>query len=87
MYYASVLSIVSQMRTNLPLMYKKVWPTSQGSAEAIREGGVMIGGAISYFWCDALTFLSRVFYRCFADFRSHLGMKRCHRQCSACWSR
>ena len=30
-FYASVLSIVSQMRTNLPLMYEKVWPTSQVS--------------------------------------------------------
>jgi len=45
-YYASVLSIVSQMRTNLPLMYGKVWPTSQGSSEALKQGGVVIGGAI-----------------------------------------
>jgi hypothetical protein len=54
-YYASVLSIVSQLRTNLPLMYAKVWPTSQGSNEALRQGGVSIGGAISYFWDEALS--------------------------------
>lgn len=54
-YYASVLSIVSQMRTNLPLMYEKVWPTSQGSNEALRKGGVVIGGAITYFWDEALS--------------------------------
>jgi hypothetical protein len=56
-YYASVLSIVSQLRTNLPLMYDKVWPTSQGSSEALRKGGVVIGGAISYFWDEALSSL------------------------------
>lgn len=56
-YYASVLSIVSQMRTNLPLMYDKVWPTSQGSSEALRKGGVAIGGAITYFWDEALSSL------------------------------
>lgn len=56
-YYASVLSIVSQMRTNLPLMYDKVWPTSQGSSEALRKGGVVIGGAITYFWDEALSSL------------------------------
>ena len=54
-YYASVLSIISQMRTNLPLLYDKVWPTSQGSNEALRQGGVVIGGAISYFWDEALS--------------------------------
>lgn len=56
-YYASVLSILSQMRTNLPLMYDKVWPTSQGSNEALRKGGVVIGGAITYFWDEALSSL------------------------------
>jgi hypothetical protein len=54
-YYASVLSIVSQMRTNLPKMYGKVWPTSQGSNEPLSQGGVVIGGAISYYWDEALS--------------------------------
>tara|TARA_B110000208_G_C11778562_1_gene432975 strand:+ start:128 stop:2587 length:2460 start_codon:yes stop_codon:yes gene_type:complete len=54
-YYASVLSIVSQMRTNLPLLNDKVWPTSQGNNEALERGGVVIGGAISYFWDEALS--------------------------------
>ena len=54
-YYASVLSIVSQMRTNLPLMHDKVFPTSQGSNEELAVGGVVIGGAVSYFWDEALS--------------------------------
>ena len=28
-YYSSALSVVSQLRTNLPLMHDKVFPTSQ----------------------------------------------------------
>ena len=54
-YYASALSIVSQMRTNLPMMHDKVFPTSQGNSEGLHQGGVMIGGAISYFWDEALS--------------------------------
>lgn len=56
-YYASILSILSQMRTNLPLLYPKVFPTSQGSNEFIggTKGGVSIGGAVSYFWDEALS--------------------------------
>ena len=49
-YYMSALSVISLLRTNLPLAAKHVYTTSQGNSEPLRKGGVVIGGAVSYYW-------------------------------------
>eukprot|EP00040_Diaphanoeca_grandis_P021873 m.116789 g.116789 ORF g.116789 m.116789 type:complete len:861 (+) comp28539_c0_seq1:178-2760(+) len=56
-YYMSILSLLSLMRTNLPLMHDKVFTTSQGENEFIggNKGGVVIGGAVAYYWDEALS--------------------------------
>lgn len=63
-YYASILSIVSLLRTNLPLMHSKVWPTSQGNVETFtnpEDFGVVIGGAASWYWDEALSSMLMAF--------------------------
>ena len=49
-FYMSALSVISLLRTNLPLAAKHVYTTSQGNSEPLRKGGVVIGGAVSYYW-------------------------------------
>jgi hypothetical protein len=60
-YYQSALSIISLLRTNLPLAAKHVYTTSQGNLEPFITGGVVIGGAVSYYWDEALSSLMLAF--------------------------
>eukprot|EP01079_Euglenida_sp_SAG-EU17-18_P003828 gene3828-4218_t len=58
-YYMAVLSVMSLLRTNLPIVYKYVATTSQGSLEFLRgpDSPVAIGGAHQYYWDEALSSL------------------------------
>ena len=53
-FYLSALTVVSLMRTNLPLVYDRVFTTSQGSNNyhygGQPPGGVAIGGATQFYW-------------------------------------
>jgi hypothetical protein len=58
-YYTAALSVLSLLRTNLPLVHDKVFTTSQGSTNTVYapkgSGGVLIGGAASYYWDESLS--------------------------------
>ena len=43
-FYMSVLTVVSQMRTNLPLIFERVWPNGNGNVGHTTMG---IGGSRS----------------------------------------
>jgi hypothetical protein len=52
-YYMSALTVVSQMRTNLPLVGPRVWPNGNGN---VAFGGARgIGGSRSWWWDESLT--------------------------------
>eukprot|EP00040_Diaphanoeca_grandis_P030960 m.184217 g.184217 ORF g.184217 m.184217 type:complete len:635 (+) comp32181_c5_seq16:689-2593(+) len=51
-YYMSCLTVISQMRTNLPLIHSKAWPNGNGNLGKPTMG---IGGARSWWWDEALT--------------------------------
>lgn len=48
-YYMSVLTVVSQLRTNLPVIYPRVWPNGNGNLDPNRA----IGGSRSWWWDEA----------------------------------
>ena len=49
----SILTVVSQMRTNLPLIFDRVWPNGNGN---VAFGGAKgIGGSRSWWWDESLT--------------------------------
>ena len=55
-FYMSTLTVVSQMRTNLPIIHSKVWPNGNGNQGLRSESkGFGIGGSRSWWWDEALT--------------------------------
>ena len=52
LYYMSILTVVSQMRTNLPLVFERVWPNGNGNVGHTTMG---IGGSRLWWWDEALT--------------------------------
>merc|ERR1711972_309022 len=50
-YYMSALTVISQMRTNLPLIFERAWPNGNGNV----GGGRGIGGSRSWWWDEALS--------------------------------
>jgi hypothetical protein len=56
-YYVSCLTVISQARTNLPVVHSKVWPNGNGNLGASRDGKHFfgIGGSRSWWWDEALT--------------------------------
>eukprot|EP00117_Sycon_ciliatum_P012894 scpid45499/ scgid13774/ len=51
-YYTSILTVVTQARTNLPIVYKTVFVNGQGNLGWPDRG---IGGATSWWWDESLT--------------------------------
>jgi hypothetical protein len=51
-YYMSILTVVSQMRTNLPLIFERVWPNGNGNVGHTTMG---VGGSRSWWWDESLT--------------------------------
>jgi hypothetical protein len=61
-FYMSCLTVISQCRTNLPLIHAKVWPNGNGNAMGLagggaKGGGIGVGGSRSWWWDEALTSL------------------------------
>eukprot|EP00039_Didymoeca_costata_P004349 m.72778 g.72778 ORF g.72778 m.72778 type:complete len:733 (-) comp12357_c0_seq3:125-2323(-) len=58
-FYMSVLSVVSNLRTNLPLVYSKVFVNGQGNLGGFSfgDGRKGIGGSRSWWWDEGLTSL------------------------------
>ena len=54
-YYMSILTVVSQARTNLPLIHHIVWPNGNGNEGELGGGYMGIGGSRSWWWDEALT--------------------------------
>ena len=55
-FYMSCMTVISQMRTNLPRIHSKVWPNGNGNLG--HEGGnkwIGVGGSRSWWWDEALT--------------------------------
>ena len=52
-YYMSALTVVSQMRSNLPLVGPRVWPNGNGNVAF--GGSKGIGGSRSWWWDESLT--------------------------------
>ncbi len=52
-YYMSALTVVSQMRSNLPLVGPRVWPNGNGNVAFGGDKG--IGGSRSWWWDESLT--------------------------------
>jgi hypothetical protein len=52
-YYMSALTVISQMRSNLPLLGPRVWPNGNGNV--IHNGLRGIGGTRSWWWDESLT--------------------------------
>lgn len=51
-YYMSILTVVAQMRTNLPLIFERVWPNGNGNVGHTTMG---VGGSRSWWWDESLT--------------------------------
>lgn len=51
-YYMSALTVLSQMRTNLPFVFARVWPNGNGNVGHTTMG---IGGSRSWWWDEGLT--------------------------------
>ena len=55
-FYMSCMTVISQMRTNLPRIHSKVWPNGNGNLG--HSGGnkwIGVGGSRSWWWDEALT--------------------------------
>ena len=53
-YYTSILTVISQMRTNLPLTHHISWPNGNGNVGNLGAWRG-IGGSRSWWWDEALT--------------------------------
>ena len=51
-YYMSALSVLTQLRTNLPLIFPRAWPNGNGN---IGHATMGIGGSRSWWWDEGLT--------------------------------
>ena len=62
-FYMSCLTVISQCRTNLPLIHSKVWPNGNGNVMGLaggpdpNRGQIGVGGSRSWWWDEALTSL------------------------------